>query len=170
MAAAHARPRTPDRVALAVLCLLLAGSVALKIRAHQSAPDASAPVGEVADLGGGATLPRGEVARRTVWVAGCREPVAAEAVDPSPHGEDGSLAAPPSPGDRVFYAYRGRTLGGRFAVAELAMLHFGRRALGVLGMGADAGRRELSIKLTLPASCHASAEDVMAALRRDGRW
>lgn len=166
MTLAPARPGTVDRAALLALCLLIVGSVALKVEAYQGGPEPSPSNDRAVDLGQGVTVPRSGAARRGVRVGACLDPVTADFVDPSPHGEDASLAAPPAPGDRVVYVYRRWTLGGRLATAELGALHFARRALGVLRMGGDAARREMAVKLTIPAGCDASPEDAMAALRQ----
>ena len=121
---------------------------------------------EAIDLRGGVSLPRGPAVRREVLLDGCWTPVTVEFVEPSPHGRDASLAAPPDPGDRVFYAYRGWTLSGRLAATGVSVLHFAWRAAAVLRLDQARGRDALAVKMTVPAVCLAGPEDALAALRQ----
>jgi hypothetical protein len=162
------RLRAADRTALAVLCLLLVLSAAMRVYAYRNAAVGWEPGGEVAavDLGEGVFLSRAEALHRAIWISACTRPVVADFVDPSPHGTDVSLVAPRDPNDRVVYVYRGWTLEGPRAAMELSVLHFARRAGAVLRMSAASARSELAVKLVMPAGCAMTPDDAMAALRR----
>ena len=125
--------------------------------------------GRHVDLGEGVFLPRAEVGGRTVSVPSCNDPTTVYLVSPSPHGVGASLDAPPNPDDRILYAYRGRTSGGRFGSTEVSVAHFARRALGVLRLPGGAEVEDLAVKMIVPAGCDASPEGIMAALRQDAR-
>ncbi len=171
MSAPPARLRPVDRGALVLLCLILAGSVSLRVYMHGTAVETAGPAdgGRPVDLGEGVFLPRAEAGGRTVTVPSCSDPTTVYLVSPSPHGVGASLDAPPNPDDRILYAYRGRTFGGRFGSTEVSVAHFARRALGVLRMPGGADVEDLAVKMIVPAGCDASPEDVMATLRQGAR-
>ena len=160
--------RAADRIALAVLCLILAGSMSMRVYMHVVAVETTDPADErdPVDLGKGVYLSRAALESRTVPVAHCRAPATISFVEPSPHGDAASLTAPPNPADRVYYAYRGHTLADRFAATKLRVAYFARRALGLLRVTGGVGPDDLAVKLIVPADCDVSPEDVMAALRR----
>lgn len=160
-----------DRLAVVALCLLLVLSVATRLMPPADATP-TAGVGDpavVVDLGEGVGLPRAAAGPRAVLVGACWAPVPVEFVEPLPHGTDTSLAGPANAGDRVFYAYRGWMLGGRFSLTELAILHLAWRGASILRLNGAAARDTLAVKLTIPAGCAAAPEDALAALRQELR-
>lgn len=161
--------RTADRTALAALCLLLVTSVSERIYAYSLAAPGTEPTTEVTviDLGGGIRWLRTDGARQKLRIASCPAPVTVDLVEPSPHGRDASLAVPPNPGDQAFYVYRGWILHGPHAAMKLGALYFLRRVGALVGIGGPSVRDELAAKVIVPASCHASPEDVLAVLRRE---
>jgi hypothetical protein len=164
-----ARSKLVDRAALLALCLMLAAALAMRLFEYEGVARETGDTGgvEAIDLGGGVSLPRGAAVRRQVLLGACWAPVMIDFVDPSPHGRDASTAVLPNPGDRVFYAYRGWTLGGRLATAGMGVLHFAWRAGAVLRMDGAGGRNALAVKVTVPAGCGVRPEDALAALRQD---
>lgn len=165
------RLRTADRTALAVLCLLLAISVSARIYVYWTMAPGSelAAVSDAVDLGDGVSLPRKDAVRHWVQISSCAAPVTIDFVEPSPHGSDTSLAPAPDPNDRVFYLYRGSTLGDPRAAMKLNALYFLRRAGAVLRISGSEVRDRLAVKVIVPAGCGVSPEDAMAALRQDVR-
>lgn len=160
---------TVDRIALAALCLLLSLSVAMRVLpAGDPVTHAAATGRPIVDLGDGVVL-RAATAPRDVLIGACWTPISVEFVEPAPHGADTALAGPKNAGDRVFYAYHGWVLAGRFAATELTILHFAWRGASVLRLNRTAGRDTLAAKLTIPAGCEASPEEALAALRREER-
>jgi hypothetical protein len=163
------RAKLVDRAALLALCLLLAAALAMRLFDHEDVARGTEKTGEgeAVDLGAGVSLPRGAAGHRRVLLSACQPPVMIDFVDPSSHGRDASTTVLPNPGDQVFYAYRGWTLGGRLATAEMAMMHFAWRAGAILRMDGAGGRNALAIKVTVPDGCTARPEDALATMRRD---
>lgn len=161
--------RSADRIGLAALCLLLALSVSVRLHTYAAGGTASGGVGGAIDLGDGVSLPRDRAARRLVWTGTCAAPVTVDFVEPSPHGNDTSLAVTADPRDQVFYVYAGWTFGDRHAAMKLSMLYVLRQAIAIVRIDAPGTRGERAVKLVVPAGCQATPDDVMDALRRDVR-
>lgn len=162
------RLRTADRACLGALCLLLALAVSIRVYASRDGTVGSEPIGEAAaiNLGEGVVVTRADAVRQEIRTSTCLRPVVADFVDPSPHGTDVSLVAPPNPNDRVVYVYRGWTLEGARAAMKLSVLHYMHRAAAVLHLSPASVRSELAVKLVVPAGCDASPDAVMTALRQ----
>ncbi|MCJ2123138.1 hypothetical protein [Methylobacterium sp. J-077] len=161
------------RSGLALLCLLMAVSVGVRIYAYRQQSVSGTAVREAAgapvDLGKGVLLPRSVAQHRSVQVSSCREPASVEFVQASPYGSDPSLLGVPRPNDHVFYVYRGWNLGSRFATASLNAIYFTRRAYARLAMQKLPATDDMAVKIIVPADCDASPDDVLAALRREAR-
>lgn len=161
------------RSGLALLCLLLAVSVGVRIYAYQQQSESGKAVGEAAgapvDLGAGILLPRSVAQHRSVQVNSCRAPASIDFVQASPYGSDPSLVGAPRPNDHVFYVYRGWNLGSRFATASLNAIYFTRRAYARLAMRKNPATDDMAVKVIVPADCDASPNDVLTALRRETR-
>ncbi|WP_143012374.1 hypothetical protein [Methylobacterium phyllostachyos] len=87
-------------------------------------------------------------------------------VETGPYRSNPALSAASQPENRVFYVYRGWNLGYRFATVGLNAIHFTRRAYARLTTGRDPAGNEMAVEITVPAGCEASADDVLAAFRR----
>jgi hypothetical protein len=157
-----------DRAGLALLCLLLVLSVSVRLHTYWGARLGTAPAAEAqqVDLGDDVFMPPEGAVHRVIRTDGCGSPVAVDFVDPSPHGNDVSLATPQNTGDRVYYVYHGWTLGGRLAAMRLSMLYFMRQAAAVAQFNGLEGRHERAVRLVVPAECGAPPGEVMDVLRR----
>ena len=156
-----------DRLAVVALGLLLGLSVATRLIPLADTTPAPDPVGEAVDLGEGVRLPRDAAGPRAVLVGACWTPIPVEFVEPLPHGTDTSPTNPTNADNRVFHAYRGWMLGGRFSLAKLAVLHLAWRGASILQLNGTGAQDTLAIRLTIPAGCGAEPEQAMTALRRE---
>ena len=154
-----------DRAALGILCLILAASVSMTAYNHGEASHAADRTSEAIDLGAGVSLPRAKAVSQKVRVGSCRALATIYFVSPLFYGVGPSLNAPPHLDDRVYYAYRGRMLGGRFASTALSMMYVARLALGVLRMSEQSGVDDLAVKIIVPAGCDATPAAVIVAVR-----
>ncbi|MDP4005184.1 hypothetical protein [Methylobacterium sp. NEAU K] len=170
MRSRHAALTSRARTGVIVLCLLLAASVSGRIYIYRQQPEAGeAAAGDAAggpiDLGGGILLPRSAAQHRTVPVGSCVAPASIHFVAASPYGSDPSLVGAPGSDDRVFYVYRGWSLGSRLATISLNAIYFSRRAYARLRMQETPATDDLAVKIIVPTGCEASAEEVMSNLR-----
>lgn len=160
------------RSGLALLCILLAVSVGVRIYAYRKSESVTA-VWEAADtpvdLGEGVLLSRSVALQRSVQVGLCRTPVSVDFVPASPYGPDPSLVGAPQPNDHVFYVYRGRNLGNLAAATSLNVIYFARRAYARLAMQKNPAADDLAVKIIIPAGCDVSADKVMIVLRSNLR-
>lgn len=164
--------KAPVRLAVALLCVGLAGSFLMRgyvysERRQTHSVEAKSSVVDRVNLGQGVTLPLVDAVRRTVGVQFCSMPAAIDFISASPYGSDPSLTGAPGPGDRVAYFYHGWNLGSRVSAVGLNAIYFARRAYAVMRMADDFATDDLAVKVIVPASCYASPEDVMTALRRE---
>ena len=157
-----ARLKFLDRAALAILCLILAFSVSMRIYTHTEASRVTDQASDAIDLGAGIFLPRAKAVGRKVQVGSCNTPATIYFVPPSLYGVGPSLNAP-NPKDRVFYAYRGYMLGGQFASMELSMVYVARLASSLMRTSEQSGFDDLAAKIIVAAGCDATPVDVISA-------
>ena len=174
MPSPHASLISWTRGGLAVLCILLAASVTMRISVYlyQSGGGGAVtwePNSGPVDLGEGTLLPRADAVHRTVMVGTCLAPASINFVGAGFYASDPSLVGAPGPEDRVFYIYRGWRLGRRFVSVRLNAIYFVHRVYARLVMHKNLATDDLAVKVIVPASCDASLNDVMAALRWDVR-
>lgn len=161
----------PARGCVILLSLLLGAALTLRVYAYARPTD---PHGASAlemtdppiDLGAGILLPRALAGRYTVPVSSCPAPALVTFVWAGPYGSDPGLADARQPDDRVFYVYRGWNLGHRFATVGLNAIYFTRMAYARLSTGRNPAADAVAAKITVPAGCDASPDDVLAVLRR----
>ena len=158
------------RCGSALLCLLVAGSVSVRIYTYWRLSEGNATVaweasGASVDLGDGVLLPRSAAQHRTLQHDSCPTPVSVDFVTAGPYGPDPSLVGAPQPNDHVVYVYRGWNLGSRAASVSLNAIHFARRAYARLAMQKNPAADDWAVKLIVPAGCDASPENLMSVLR-----
>lgn len=163
---------TQARVGLAVLCLLLAASVAMRLyaREHLSRADdneAREASGGTVDIGVGVSLPRAATQNRAIMLDSCPIPVSIYFIVANPYQSDPSHVGTVRPKDHVSYVYRGWKLENRFATVSFNAIYFARRAYARLTMQKEPAFDDLAVKIVVPAECNTSSDDVMAALRRN---
>ena len=167
MSNVSARLKVVDRVALALLCLILAAAVSTRFYSYGiGGAGVADQTSDAVDLGAGVSLPRATSVSRRVQIGSCSTPATIHFVSPSWVGVDPSTVTSPDLDDRIFYAYRGTTLGGRFAWVELIMVYVARLASGLLSMSRHIGATDLAVKIIVPAGCDATPDKVLVALRR----
>ena len=164
-----ARLNSDDRAVLAVLCLILATSVSIRVYSHREASGAVDPKSYAVDLGAGVFFPRAKAVGQRLHLRSCNTPATIYFVSPLLYGFGPSLNAAPNPNDRVFYAYRGNMLVGRFASMELSMVYVARLASNLMRTSGQSGVNELAVKIIVPAGCDATPVDIISALREQAQ-
>lgn len=164
MSDAPARLKSLDRAALAVLCLILATSVSMRVYTHRQASGAADQTSDAVDLGAGVFLPRVKAVAQRIRVKSCNTPATIYFVPPSLYGVGPSLNAAPNSSDQIFYAYRGNMLGGRFASMELSMVYVARLASNLMRTSGQSGVDDLAVKIIVATGCDATLDDVRSAL------
>lgn len=156
------------RAGLALLCLLVVTSAAMRVCVYGYAANAMGreEAGRPADLGDGVLLPRADARHLAVPIAACSASASVDFVLVGPYDRDPSLVGTLGPQDHVSYVYRGWNLGDRFVTLSLNAIYFVRRAYARLAMQKNPANDELAVKIIVPSGCAASPEDVMAVLRR----
>jgi hypothetical protein len=162
---------TPAACCLAALCVLFAAASAARLDAYAGAATGTGsavrelPAHSV-DLGAGVMVARSASWPRAVPVGPCREPTLVDLVPVGPSAADPATAGDLRPSERITFLYRGWTLDGRFAAVGLNALYVARWAYARLTRQMKPATHEWAVKILVPASCDASTDAVIAALRQ----